>query len=279
MITNILTKTVTLTVKDLLIGALCGAGITAGITSIFAGKLGFKLGNRYSEKHKEDYDNKLKDATTKYDNDIKNLEESLKKLKESKDTLNKENENMKARIAKYIRDENCKKIISTSDYRVIIGKTKLSQDEKALLCKKYDEMWNHVVACDDNYVIKYTSDYARSVQSIYEEIVIAKNGDAEALSISSKLYSDELNNRKIFKEQFEAKEKERIARETKENNEREQREHEMALKKEETKKIEKYYEHIEDMKKMDIEAQKMKTAAFAGVAKSAIDTLNKEKDE
>lgn len=247
---NILTKTVSVTVKELVIGALCGVGITAGITGLLAGKLGFKLGKKSSKSRERKYEQLLqekKERLTRLYCEVESLRKDfVKHTIELYDSKVTKPEILQANLSKLKMDDGHKLIIS--DY---YSNTYMNLDSTYLVCWQEGERSR----------IKFL------VTKLNNVVELVNNNDVNALV----LLADQINLDNIRQEAQAAFDREM-------KKEREQREHEMALKKEETKKMDKYLEHLEDMKKMDVEMETAKTAAFAGVAKSAINTIKKNKE-
>ena len=248
---NILTKTVNLTVKELAIGALCGAGITAGITGLFAGKLGFKLGKKSNKSYKNKYEQLQADNK-------KQVEGLVHELRELRHDITR------CTIELYNR-----KLTKPETLQTYLAKLKLDDNRKLTISDYYNTTYSKL---NDLYLVCWQEGAQRQIKilavKLNNVVELVNNNDINALT----LLADQIKLDDVRREAQEA-----IDREL--EKEREQREHEMALKKEETKKMDKYLEHLEDMKKMDVEMETAKTAAFAGVAKSAINTFKKEKDE
>jgi len=248
---NILTKTVKVTVKELVIGALCGAGITAGITGLFAGKFGFKLGKKSTKSYKNKYN------------------ELLEKNKKQVEGLTHELGELRKDIVKNTIELYEGKVTTPGTLQINLAKLKLDDNRKLNILDNYNKTYSDL---QETYPVCWQESMQGRIKNLVSKlnnmVELVNNNDINALT----LLADQIKLEEVRREAQEAFDREM-------EKQREQREHEMALKREETKKMDKYLEHLEDMKKMDVEMEATKTAAFAGVAKSAINTFKKNKEE
>lgn len=247
---NLLTKTVTLTVKDLLISA----GIIAGTSMVVTG--GFMF-NRTRKK--------VKSAVNKAEKKQKDKLDELDKINNKNcDELAK----FKSRYGDLLKKEYLKDITATDNFITLVNHYKMEDELKIVLITEYTRMYNSIVKESNLYIAEHkgTFDSYHEVLVKYNNVICSN--DEKNVVLFAKMVIKELKERAAAKAKADL-----------EAEKRREKEHELALKREENKKYEDYLEHLETIKKMEIDSQNLKTTAFAGVAKTAIDNFGKKKDE
>ena len=243
---EILTKTVSVTVKDLLIGG----GIVAGTSTLSGIYFGLKSRGKKIKKLKLEN----KSLENKYIEQGNNLSASIDKLK---------CEIGQSRLIKWSNN-----IPNKEDIVKAVSKSNLDADSKFLIIEKYTKLLGKFYSISSKYAYDHPDWCENTVKNILDmssNILLGDNKTLDILvSMIKKQNKDEEETAKIRREEEAAEA---------------QRKHELALKEKDKEYLETYLNSVENMKEMEANVSKAKTKAFAEVAKSALDNLNKKKEE
>lgn len=243
---EILTKTVSLTVKDLLIGT----GVVAGASTL----TGICIG-------------------------LKNRSNKVKKLKEEKKILEDKYVEQGNELASYIDKLKCeigqnrlnkwsKDIPNKADIEKIVVKSNLDTEDKVIIIDKYTKLINSFFSINSKYAFDFPDwcdKLVKKIMSMADDILLGDNKSLEVLATV------------IKKQKEEEAEADKLRREEKEV--KAQREHELKLKEKDKEYLQTYLDSVENMKEIEATTAKTKTMAFAEVAKSAINNIGKKKEE
>jgi len=247
---NLLTKTVTLTLKDLVIGVSAVAGMSMAVTGGFM----------FSRSR-----NKVKAAVMKAERKLIDKQNELSKINNKNcDELAK----FKSCYGDLLKKEYLKDITPTDNFISLVNRYKMEDELKIVLITEYTRMYNSIVKESNLYIAEHKSTFDTYHEALVKYNNVVCSNDEKNTILFAKMVIKELKERAAAKAKADL-----------EAEKRREKEHELALKREENKKYEDYLEHLETIKKMEIDSQNLKTTAFAGVAKTAIDNFGKKKDE
>lgn len=244
---NLLTKTVTLTVKDLLVSA----GIIAGTSITVTGGIMFGRSRRKVKKAILKTEKKQKDK----------IDEIVKINNKNCDELIK----FKSRYGDLLRSEYLKGIMTTDRFITVVNGYKMEDDLKIALITEYTKKYNSIAKEGNLYIAEHKDTFESCYKALVKYNNTANSNIEKDIILLAKMVVKENKEREIANAKAEL-----------EAEKRREKEHELALKKEENKKYEDYLKHLESIKQMEVDSKNLQTTAFASVAKGAFDNLGKK---
>ena len=262
MFEKLLEKNFTLKVKQGLAGVL----VTASATWLFSTVITKIIDNKNM---KTKVNKKVAKIKEDLEEDKKAAEAEAEKEKKKADTYLNEIYKLKVKLGELKKQElKVNDILNEYTLETYLKKSKIDTLDKMVLTREYAGIYNDLTIANDEYFYTNYIYYKKKVDWLNNVINHLKNGDDESL----KVIVESIKEDQRIKKEFEEKKAAEAAEKAKRN-------HEIAMQHEEMKLRQAEMEHIERMKEMELDNELAKTAAYTGVAKSAIKSFSKKGED